>query len=198
MKVTLDTNCIYALEKNELAALWVRELISLHDAKTINLCVVAISASERKRDRTYPTNFGEFQQKIAAVGLGHVEILLPIAYPGMAFADWCYPGGGEATALERKLHEILFPEIEYDYREYHSHNGIDLRSETAESTRRNAKCDVLALLSHIRFNGDIFVTSDRNFRKIQKKGQLIALGAGEILTPQQAVLAIQEKIYREP
>lgn len=53
-------------------------------------------------------------------------------------------------------------------------------------------------MSHIRFNGDIFVTSDRNFRKIQKKGQLIALGAGEILTPQQAVLAIQEKIYREP
>jgi hypothetical protein len=79
---------------------------------------VAISASERKRDGTYATNFSEFKQKIAAVVLGHVDILKPIAYLGMAYLDWCYPGGGEATVLDRKIHKALFPDIEFVYREY--------------------------------------------------------------------------------
>jgi hypothetical protein len=55
---------------------------------------------------------------------------------------------------------------------------------------RNAKCDVLALWSHIRFNGDVFVTSDKNFWKQKKKEQLIALGASNILTPQEVVSTI--------
>ncbi len=125
MNVTLDTNCIIALEENRPEAPFIRQLISFHEAKKINLRVVAISASERKRDGTYAANFSEFKRKIAAVGLGHVEILRPIAYLGMAFVDWCYPGGGEATVLDRKIHEALFPDIEFDYREYCKRLGID-------------------------------------------------------------------------
>ena len=52
MNVTLDTNCIIALEENRPTAPFLRHLISLHDAKTISLRVVAISASERKPDGT--------------------------------------------------------------------------------------------------------------------------------------------------
>jgi hypothetical protein len=46
--------------------------------------------------------------------------------------------------------------------------------------------------SHISFNGDIFVTSDKNFRTQRNKEQLIALGAGNILTPQEAVSTISK------
>jgi len=55
---------------------------------------------------------------------------------------------------------------------------------------RNAKCDVLALWRHIHFNGDIFITSDKNFHQQRKKAQLVALGAWNILTPQTAIPTI--------
>ena len=197
MNVTLDTNCIIALEESEPEAPYVRELISFHSAKKITLRVVAISASERKRDGTYAVSFNEFKQKIAAVGLGHVDILKPIAYLGMAYVDWCYPGGGEATVLERKIHKILFPDIEYDYVEYRNRLGIDPKDDVIDPKWRNAKCDVLAMWSHISFNGDIFVTSDKNFRKQRNKRQLIALGAGNILTPQEAVSVIINSAIHE-
>jgi hypothetical protein len=190
LNVTLDTNCIIALEENRPTAPFLRQLITFHDAKKINLRVVAISASERKRDGTYAANFSEFKQKIATVGVEHVDILKPIAYLGMAYLDWCYPSGGQATVLERKIHEILFPSIEFDYLDYRHRFDIDLTSDEIDPKWRNAKCDVLAMWSHIRFYGDVFVTSDKNFHKQRKKEQLIALGAGNILTPQEAVSTV--------
>jgi hypothetical protein len=186
MNVTLDTNCLIALEESEPEAPFLRQLITFHDVKKINLRVVAISASERKPDGTYASNFAEFQQKIAAVGLGNVEILTPIAYSGITFAEWCLAADDEMIELERKIQEVLFPTIHFDYETYNddrNHDNINVR-------RRNAKCDVLAMWSHVRFNGDVFVTSDMNFHKQRKKDQLIALGAGNILKPQEAVSTI--------
>src|SRR5712692_2184173 len=118
MNVTLDTNCIIDLENNTPKALFLKQLISFHDAQKISLRVVAISASERKLDGTYSASFNEFKQKVGSAGLGHVEILPTLAYPGMAFPDYCYPTGGESTAFERKIHEILFPTIDIDNRDY--------------------------------------------------------------------------------
>ncbi len=190
MNVTLDTNCIIDLEKNTPTAIFLRQLVSFHDAQTINLRVVAISASERKPDGTYPASFNEFKQKIGSAGLGHVEILPTLAYPGMAFPDWCYPTGGEPGSLERKIHEILFPTIDFDNLDYRTRVLNDPASDTGDPKWRNAKCDVLVLWSHIHFNGDMFVTSDRNFRKQSKRARLIAVGAGNILSPQEAASTI--------
>ena len=108
----------------------------------------------------------------------------------MAFPDWCYPTGGESTAFERKIHKILFPTIDFDNRDYRTRVLNDPTSDTGDPKWRNAKCDVLVLWSHIRFNGDMFVTSDKNFYKQSKKEQLIALGAGNILRPHEAVSTI--------
>ena len=46
--------------------------------------------------------------------------------------------------------------------------------------------------SHIRFDGDLFVTSDGNFHKVDKKKQLIDKeGAGDILKPQEAAALLR-------
>lgn len=190
MNVTLDTNCIIALEGSRPEAPFIRKLISLHDTQIISLRVAAISASEKKLDGTYLADFNEFKAKIAAVGLGHVEILRPIAYFGMCYWDWCYLGGGWASILDHKIHEALFPNIEFDYLKYRDRLGIDPKSDIIDAKWRNAKCDVLAMWSHIRFDGDIFVTEDKNFRKPKKKAQLIALGAGNILRAQEAASSL--------
>jgi hypothetical protein len=202
MKVTLDTNCVIDLEENRPAAPFVKRLIELHNNRSINLRVVAISASERKPNGIYASNFAEFQQKIAAVGLEHIEILRPIAYLYVTFLDWCLAADDQMVQLERKIHEVLFPSINFDYGEYCKKYGLDPDNsgEIGQKWRRK-KCDVQALWSHINAGGDIFVTSDEDFSKQTKKSQLIALGAGDILTPQETVVklgALESQITDTP
>lgn len=186
--MTLDTNCIIALEKNnDPEAPYIKALISLHDDQQINLRVVAISASERKRNGTYASNFAEFKRKIAAVGLGHVDILKPMGRWDVTFWDWCVLGSQEMVELEKKIHRIMFPNIEWDYNEFCTKRGLDPRSGETDPRWRNPMCDVVALWSHIHYGGGIFVTTDTHFHKGTKKPDLIALGAGEILQPEEAV-----------
>jgi hypothetical protein len=187
MKITLDMNCIVALEENRPEAPFLQQLISLHNAGSVNLRVTAISGAERRLDRVYSENFAEFKQKIAAIGLEDIEIFPTLAYVGLAFLDFCILAGEEEIASERRIHEILFPTIEFDYSQYCKHRGIEAAGDIVDPKWRNAKCDVLTLWGHINFGGDIFVTSDRNFHKQTKKARLISLGAGMILTPQETV-----------
>lgn len=191
MKLTLDTNCIIDLEENGSNAPPLQSLISLNDSGKIDLRVVAISASERKLDGTYASNFSEFQQKIANVGLGHVEILAPMCYLDMSYLDWCVASDEQTEAFERKIHEILFPNIEFEYGEYCRNHDLDSTDSKIDARWRNAKCDVQAMWCHIAYGGDIFITSDKNFHKATKKPGLIALGAGDILIPQEAVAKIE-------
>lgn len=185
--VTLDTNCIIDLEEASPTATYIRQLIQMHNDGRINLRVVAISASERKPDGTYASNFAEFQQKIAAVGLGQTDVLKPIGYFGISYWDWCLWANEKMLGLEQKVHEILFPEIEFSYKEFCKKRGLDPDNGTMDRRWRNAKCDVLALWSHIWHGDGIFVTSDDNFHKEAKKSDLVALSAGEIMRPEEAV-----------
>ena len=47
--------------------------------------------------------------------------------------------------------------------------------------------DVQALWSHINAQRNVFVSSDGNFHKVQNKAALLALGAGKIEYPTEAV-----------
>lgn len=180
MKVTLDTNCILALENNEPTAPSIRQLVSLHDAGKVSLQIVATSASELKPGREHPTNFNDFEQKIAAVGLAHIEILPTLAYPGMAFPNGkYYPTGGQAAILERKIYDAIFQNSKSNF----------------DSLTWSQRCDILALWSHIRFDGDIFVTADER-HLLKKKKQLQILGAGQILNPQDAIFFIQTSLLQ--
>jgi hypothetical protein len=195
VNVTLDTNYIIDLEKAvgtasqavEGRASQLRTLAKMHDDHKINLRVVAISASERKPDRTCASNFSEFTNRITAVGLGKVEILKPLGYFDVTYSEWCVTANVPMLELEQKIHEILFPEIQFSYEEFCKKKGLDPKSGGIDGLWRNRKCDVLAMWSHIQYGGGIFVTEDKNYRKKRKKPQLIALGAGEILKLDQAV-----------
>ncbi len=198
VNVTLDTNYIIDLEKAvgiasqavQGRASRLRTLAKMHDDHRINLRVVAISASEKKPDRTYASNFSEFRNRITAVGLGKVEILKPLCYLDITYIDWCVTASVPMLELEQKIHEILFPEIQFSYEEFCKKKDLDPKSGEIDRHWRNPKCDVLAMWSHIRYGGGIFLTEDNNFHKPKKKSQLIALGAGEILKLDQAVVKL--------
>ncbi len=197
LNVTFDTNCIIDIEKQGKPFPYLQTIVHLHNNQKIHLRAVAISASERMPDRQYAQNFTEFQEKIAAAGLEKAEILPSIAYADITFLDRCLLASDEMVKLEQKIHEILFPQIEFYYGDFCTRRGIDPSVTPAHPKWRNAKCDVLALWSHITFNGDIFVTSDNNFFKQTKRPALITLGAGNILSPQDTVAKLTSSSVRK-
>lgn len=181
MKVTLDTNCLYELESSAGDGA-LKQLVALGREGEIVIQIPAIAASEKQRDGRRLGDFSIFRERIDHLGLGGVELLRPLSYNGMCYVGWAIIVGPEGRAAERRIHEILFPRIAFEARKHCERDDVRGRERW-----RNAKCDVLAMWCHIKYDGDVFVTRDQNFFKRSKGVQLEALGAGSIATPEQAV-----------
>lgn len=188
MHFTLDTNCIIDVEEGRPNAPSVRELVGLHGKNGINVAVSAIGASERQRAGGYAQNFSEFQAKLAAVGFNVLELLLPLAYLDICFWDHCVMVNENET-LERQIHDVLFPSIEFTWPDYASARGLSI--DAIDKNWRNAKCDVLGIWCHIKRGGGVFVTSDMNFHN--KREKLAALGAGTIAMPADALVIVRNE-----
>lgn len=187
-KITLDTNCIIAIQENRDEATYIRDLLSLHRRGKIRLQMVAIVASEKKPDGTFPTTFVEFQEKIRTLDLQDVVLLRPIGCWGISFWDWFLWADGDMSKLENEIHQVLFPISPQDHSQFCASKGVEKPYEGwLHPQWRNQKCDVLMLWGHIYHHGDIFVTSDKNFHKASKKERLISLGAKNIVFPQDVV-----------
>ncbi len=93
MNITLDTNCIIALEENRPDARYLRRIVQRATEQQLRLRVAGISASERQPDGKYSESFFDFQTKIAEIGLKKdVEILLPPLIWGVTFLDESFYG----------------------------------------------------------------------------------------------------------
>jgi hypothetical protein len=173
---TLDTNCLIAVANNEPAAGAVRALADAHTAGRADVAVVAMSASEKQRGGYYLRNFAEFRDRLVSLGLGHLNVILPMGYWGISFWGHCLWPDDATKKLEHEIHSILFPAVQF----------LPPPNPPTD-TWRNRKCDVQAIWSHIHHKRDVFVTSDCNFHKADKKVALIDLGAGLIEHPEGAL-----------
>jgi len=115
---TLDTNCLIAIEKCEPEAAEVRALADAHAAGKANVAVVAMSASEKQQDGVYIKNFEEFRERLVGLDLAHLDILKPMAYWNIGFWDWCLWSGPDMQSLEKQIHTILFPNVEFSWQDY--------------------------------------------------------------------------------
>lgn len=190
LRFTLDTNCILAVAENRCEAAHVRRLAALHGSQAVSVALVAISASERQRPHVAITTFDQFVQRVTTLGLGHLEVIAPMGYWGISFWGHALCASAEMRELEHKIHNILFPNIEFDYEAFCSARGLGVSVPTLDNKWRNAKCDVQAFWSHAYQHRDIFVTSDQNFHAASKKPRLIALAGGRIETPESALSLI--------
>lgn len=190
MRFTLDTNCIIDMEDARPNAPFIRELVALQGVSGINVAVSSIGTSERQRTGGYAKNFSEFRAKLVASGFDTLELLSPPGYWGLCFWD-NFVWADENDALERQIHDILFPRIEFLWSDYAKVHGMPIDSQ--DKNWRNAKCDVLGLWCHIKHRGDVFVTSDSNFHAETKIEKLRALDAGTIEFPKEA-LALAKKL----
>lgn len=184
-KFTLDTNCLIDVEERRAGAKAVRALADAHAAGMAEVAVVAIAASEKQKDGKQLQNFADFEARLSALQLGHLEILNPMLYGGITFWDHSLWVSEPMVVLEKAIHEILFPTIKY-LPEHVEARDDDLRKW------RNAKCDVQAYWAHVYGERDIFVTTDANYYKATKMPRLLAFGAHptKIVRPIDAALLL--------
>lgn len=188
---TLDTNCIIAVDERRPEATPVSELAAAHAKCEASVGLVAISASEKQKNGGALETFTEFKDRLSTLGLGHLDLLEPMAYWDITFSDfglWCDETMEE---LERNIHEILFPNIRFLWIDHCADFGLDPTSAAPDSKWKNAKCDVQAFWSHAFRKRDVFVTSDRNFHADSKKQRLLSLAGGRIEFPENAAQLLQ-------
>jgi len=177
MRFTLDTNCLIDAEEGRPNASFIRDLVSRHGKNGITVAISSIGASERQRAAGYAQSFSEFQAKLKAIGFEGLEHIPPLAYWNICFFDPCIMAD-ENDTLERDIHNVLFPNIEFMWVDYAKAHG--LAADSLDKIWRNAKCDVLTVWCHIKHGGGVFVTSDSNFHATAKLEKLKALGVGTI------------------
>jgi hypothetical protein len=190
LRFTLDHNCIVAIDEDrQPEAGCLRALLARHDAGDIDVRLVATSASERQQNGPYLENFGQFQARLADLGLGHLELLAPIAVADVSYLDWCILAGPDDIALMKRIHSVLFAGHSFDLQEALAAAAGQADPAVTEQKWRNRELDVQALWCHLRYDGDIFVTSDDGFFKKLKREPLANVGATRILRPCDAVRA---------
>jgi len=182
---TLDTNCLIDIEQNRPAAREVRALADAHAAGTADVAVIAMSASENPRPGRSIHSFSEFEGRLATLGLAHLNIVSPMMYLDISFWDHGLWADDAMVDLERQIHSILFPNMQFLWKDYCHDEGIDPPPNSPLGKWRNRKCDVQAIWSHINRKRDVFVTRDGNFHR--EKLALIALNAGHVEYPYSAV-----------
>jgi hypothetical protein len=172
--------------KKETAATAVRALADANASSDAHVAVVAISASERQKPEREISTFTQFQERLAALDLTHLDILRPMLYWDVTFWNWCVWPDDEAASIERQLHQILFPSVEFLWQDYCRAHGLD-RAAPVAGKWRNCKCDVQHIWTHVHKKRDVFVTSNEKFHALSKKTALIALGVNRIEHPDGAV-----------
>lgn len=187
MLITLDTNCLIDLDENRTNASAVRELIARHRAGSIQVRIPSIMASERQAQGLYYDNFEEFRARLVSLGLDDLPRLAPMCYFGIGFFDHCVLANESKEDLEKRIHQVLHPDVQFKYSDFCAARKIDPTIKPLDARWRNRKCDVQVMWTHIFYQGDVLVTSDQNFMKDTKIDQLIALGASHIADPGQAI-----------
>lgn len=185
MKITLDYNCLINLQNKTSEWRFVKEIVDLHKQEKIEAYVCAISASEYQSGDE--PDYREFQEFLQGVGCSDLPEVLPISYFGVAFWGHALYSGEEQEDLEKKIHKILFPSIEFEYQDYCRVNEIDPNKKPLDRKWLNKKCDVQVTWSHINSSNDVLVTEDKNFSKQEKLNKLLQLGVKRIQSPKEFI-----------
>jgi hypothetical protein len=184
LNITLDSQILFDILEQREDYLISLELKKLFDLGIINLRVTASSGSENRKDKQPVRNIQDFMKMLNLINLNSATILDPIMYWGISFWGHALNASEEMIKVEKELFEILH-DVPHNYKEYCLLKNID--SSTTDPKWRNKLCDTQVIWCHIWYQGDVFITRDKNFHKQTKKPKLIELGAKNIMYPEEAL-----------
>ena len=188
MKVTLDSNCRYALLENTAQTVFVQELLDLQKQGKITLQIPLIATYENRRGQTKgalpvgkENSEEEFRGETKALGLNNV-VYLPrpalLGDPQLFPSPDLFPVGNDLVAKYKEISDLI-------------HLGLDAEKMLKEDQKTNPTAafsprwnnqyrDVLMLLCHIMSKGDVFVSNDKKI--YNKAEELKRLGAGVVIS----------------
>lgn len=187
---TFDTNCIIDLDMGTPPAQFVRSIIAAHRNGQADAAFVAVSASERQKGDFYLPTYKTFVQRLTSLGVQDIPQILGMAHVGLSYIGRALISGREGTAREKQIHSALFPNMGFDFADFAASNKIaagDVLSPKAKKWR-NAWCDRQMLWAHDFHARDVFVTSDRNFRKLAGS---VGFQNLRVHTPEEAVVLLR-------
>jgi len=185
---TLDTHYVTAPDGQAKEAEAIRALAAAHEDGKADIALVALAiASSQKAGAPLFEDFSAFGSALERHGLIQALLLPAMSYFDIAFKEFNLLPTEDMEDIEHEVHSILYPSIQYAWRDYRKALQIEETTPSKDSPWRRAKCDVQMMLAHIRHERDVFVTSNDIFHREIKKKQLIALGARAIVTPTEAV-----------
>jgi hypothetical protein len=174
MKITLDHNCIINLLNRTETGARVRAILA---NKEYQCFVVNIGASEMREKGVRPDHYDRFEELLESAGIAHLPRLNPMMIVDVTFWDRCILSDDGMVNLATDIEKVLFGEAE----------KIDIVQVGLDSSAGrkwlNRLCDVHSMWCHIFYKNDIFLTTDKNFRRETKMPRLVVLGAGRISHP---------------
>ena len=165
---TLDTNCIIHVEAKQVFARHIQALAAAHRSGFANIALVAVSASEQQLDYRYMANYEEFTQRVGRLDMSHLPVLKAIAYRDISFWDQALWADEAMVAREKQIHAVLFPTISFSWPEVAAANSINPSEADRKIYKkwRNSFCDRQMFWAHDHNRRDVFVSSDKNFKKL--------------------------------
>ncbi len=167
-EVLFDTNLVIDVENKREGYQNILSLLQEESKGNIKIHIPAIVASEKTINGQSITNFNQFKEYVKNLGFENVELLKPICYLGMCFANFSILGGQEIVSLAREIHELLFDKIEFDHQEYCKNRNIDHKTGIQKEWR-NALIDTLVLWSAVYYGKKVLITRDGNFHRNKDK-----------------------------
>lgn len=196
MKLTLDWNCVIAVEEKHPQATCVLELVDWHRKGEFEVALLAASASENNRSKRFPGSAKSFTERVERLGWRELPLVPMPAVTSLTYIDYSYQvADGEKFKNDlQALWEVIAPRINQRPKD-HLPTGTKLTDDAIQSDQlskwRNAWCDVISAYSHIHEGRDIFVTNNiKDFQHNAKR--LLQLGMRCIATPKGALAAARK------
>ena len=123
-----------------------------------------------------PEHYERFEELLAAARIEHLPRLAPMAILGVTFLGRCLLASNNMVRLAEQIELALFGNAQ----------PIDIGNIQLDSPVGRKwlnLCDVQTMWCHIHNSNEIFLTTDRNFKKETKSPKLITLVAGRVCLP---------------
>ena len=167
---TLDTNCIVDVDEARPNAANILRLLELQKLNKLRIGLAVSSASERQKDNGFLSNFAEFNARRDKLGFGNCELLPCVGMFGVTFWNNCLWGSEETNNRERQIFACMFSTKAFEWAEAAMANDVDPEDKTNQVYLkwRNTRLDVKAFWAHENAGLDFFVTSDKEFLRLNR------------------------------
>lgn len=176
LKFTLDPDFLMTAAERGAEADLIRLLADHHARGDADVAIVALSPVD---ETGYSVE--SLDDAMSRLGLGQIGLCHPLCDDEADVADRCILRTEADVQLQRRIHQILFPNRAFELDEARRKHGV-VEGDRKRFRRKwvEARRSVQTIWSHIRSDRDVLVSNNQNYFKWRKMPILLDLGVRSI------------------